>query len=690
MKRMTALLLAAVMFLSLLPVLAPEAEAAPVGRLIALTFDDGPSGRYTGELLDGLKERGVSATFFVLGEMASYNRRLVRRAYQEGHEIGCHTYSHQDLTKLTAEEITLELQTAYAELDRACGAGTEYLVRPPYGNVNDLVRETVDVPMIHWSLDSKDWSLLDSEKVRDKIVDEVYDGCIILCHDIHKTSIPAALEAIDLLLEEGYEFVTVSELFRRRERELETGKLYYLSRKNGKDTGPIPAPELHFTGDADGVNTVTITCADKNVPLYYTLDGSYPNQEATLYTGPFTVPYGTTVTAVAAYKLNGSRSELTAAEARAIELVPPVITSAGHDMVAMETPTADCDIYYTVDGSPADENGIYYSGGAEYVGGPLTIRAVAVHETGCSAESVAYMGSEGSLFYDIHDGQWFFEDVQWAYEMGYLNGVAPYTMDPGGVLTRGMLVTMLSRFIYLYEEEDWVQTHTFADVQRDAYYAQPIEWAYSSGIVEGYSATQFGPNDPVTRQQMCKIVAAFLDWMEMPLSDGTGAAEHFEDYSRIAPWALESVERMVSDGLIQGDGIRLDPNGSANRAQFCVLLLRLKFYMEDYWADEDPVHHHSWKINYTDVSLNVGERFRLSVYCCGEGCDAVADSEWVASNPGVVSINGRYITGKKAGGTTTLTTEWLGDTYQCVVRVRSGRNGIEEPLLPGLLEIPEI
>lgn len=687
MKRIMAMLLAAVMVLSLLSVVSLRAEAETGGKLVALTFDDGPSSRYTAEILDGLKERGVSATFFVLGEMAIYNRKVIRRAYQEGHEIGTHTYNHLDLTKCTREEILEELQLSYEELDRACGEGSEYLVRPPYGNVNDLVKETVDAPLIHWSLDSEDWSLRDSEKVREKILDEVYDGCIILCHDIHKTTVPAALEVVDALTEEGYEFVTVSELFRRRGRELEDHKIYFMSRKNGTDTGPIPAPKLRFNGSADGTNTVTITCDDPNVPLYYTLDGSYPNAQATLYTGPFTVPYGTTVTAVAAYKLNGSRSALTVDEARAVEVVAPIITSAGHDMVAFYTPTPDCQIYYTVDDTPADENGIPYTGGAEYVGGPLTLRAVAVHESGYSAESVAYMGSEGSLFYDIHYGQWFFEDVEWAYEMGYLNGVAPYTMNPGGILSRGMLVTMLSRFVYLYEEEDWEQTHTFQDVDRNAYYAQPIEWAYREGLIDGYSATQFGPNDPVTRQQMCKITAAFLDWMETPLCESNGEAEAFEDYDQIAPWALDSVERMVADGLIKGDGYRLDPNGFANRAQFCALLLRLKFYIEDYWYE--PVHYHEWKINFTDVTLNVGEQFRLSVYCPGEGCSSVADSPWVAGTPGIVSINGRYITGKKPG-TTWLTTEWLGDTYRCIVRVRSDKHEIADPELPEILEIPEI
>ena len=89
MKRILSLLLALVMVLTLFPVMAPRAEAKTGGKLVALTFDDGPSSKYTPQLLDGLKDRGVPVTFFILGENAVNNRSIVRRAYEEGHEIAC-------------------------------------------------------------------------------------------------------------------------------------------------------------------------------------------------------------------------------------------------------------------------------------------------------------------------------------------------------------------------------------------------------------------------------------------------------------------------------------------------------------------------------------------------------------------------------------------------------------------------
>ena len=113
---------------------------------------------------------------------------------------------------------------------------------------------------------------------------------------------------------------------------------------------------------------MTITCSDKNVPLYYTLDGSYPNQDAKRYTGPFTVPYGTKVTAVAAYKLNGSRSKLTVKTADAIHIAAPAITLNDTGAVVMTTPTTNAEIRFTVDNTKADANGLLYTG-PEYIAG---------------------------------------------------------------------------------------------------------------------------------------------------------------------------------------------------------------------------------------------------------------------------------------------------------------------------------
>ena len=113
MKRMISLLLAIALVITLLPALPLRAQAKTGGKLVALTFDDGPSSKYTTQLLDGLKERGVPGTFFFLGEMAEDNRAIVRRAYEEGHEIACHTWDHPNLTNCSTEKVKKQIEDTF-------------------------------------------------------------------------------------------------------------------------------------------------------------------------------------------------------------------------------------------------------------------------------------------------------------------------------------------------------------------------------------------------------------------------------------------------------------------------------------------------------------------------------------------------------------------------------------------------
>lgn len=285
--------------------------AEPPHKLAALTFDDGPHAVYTAQLLDGLKERGVPATFFFLGQCAEENQELVRRAYEEGHEVACHTWSHPDLTKLSDEKIKSQIDRCSDLFDGILGEQSSYLVRPPYGSTDRRVRAAVDQVMLFWSVDTLDWKLKDEEKVYQNIISEVRDGSVILCHDIHKTTIPAALRAVDTLRTQGYEFVTVSELFRRRGVEPQRGKLYSECAPGPADPGPLQEPVISFGTAAEGRAVVTI---DAQMPVYYTTDGTYPDGRSTRYSGPFTVENGTEIRAVAAWKLNGSRSPMSTAK----------------------------------------------------------------------------------------------------------------------------------------------------------------------------------------------------------------------------------------------------------------------------------------------------------------------------------------------------------------------------------------
>lgn len=195
-------------------------------KLVALTFDDGPSTATTGRLLDILKAKGVKATFFVVGTMASRAPDLLKREVAEGHEVGSHSTYHQDLSKLNATD----LQADVANMDRifteTLGRKVE-IMRPPYGSVSDIMRGYLGKPMIYWSVDPMDWKYRDAATVRANVVGATFDGAVVLMHDIHASTVDAVAGIIDDLRAQGYEFLTVSELAAARGVGLTSGVVYY-------------------------------------------------------------------------------------------------------------------------------------------------------------------------------------------------------------------------------------------------------------------------------------------------------------------------------------------------------------------------------------------------------------------------------------------------------------------------------
>ncbi len=195
-------------------------------KLVALTFDDGPKGKWTTKLLDGLGERGAKATFFVIGAQVADDPDKVRRMIAEGHEVGIHTYDHSTaLTDLCRADFDAQVGRTRTLLTELLGDRT-FLVRPPYGAIDESVRTWADAPLILWSVDTEDWAKMNVEQEVACILDEVEDGDIILMHDIFPESVEAALQAVDALHERGYYFVTVSQLFEERGIAMEKGKSY--------------------------------------------------------------------------------------------------------------------------------------------------------------------------------------------------------------------------------------------------------------------------------------------------------------------------------------------------------------------------------------------------------------------------------------------------------------------------------
>ena len=178
---------------------------------VALTFDDGPHRIYTKNLLDGLRERGVKATFFVVGENIPGNEDLIQQMEADGHLIGNHTYDHADISKLSDEENCRELQKTSDLVKEITGYGTAY-VRPPFGNWKDTMDCRVTMISVKWTIDTLDWKSKNVAEIIGKVMQQISDYDIILMHDYYETSVEAALQIVDRLQEEGYEFVTVEDL----------------------------------------------------------------------------------------------------------------------------------------------------------------------------------------------------------------------------------------------------------------------------------------------------------------------------------------------------------------------------------------------------------------------------------------------------------------------------------------------
>lgn len=178
---------------------------------VALTFDDGPSPKYTPLLLDGLKERNVRATFFLLGKNVKENQELVQRMQAEGHLLGNHTYNHVQLNKIPETTARQEILKTNNEIYEATGKYPEYM-RPPYGAWKKNMELCVEMLPVFWDIDTLDWKSQNVDAILKAAGEEPEDGSIILIHDEYQTSVEAALLIIDRLKEKGYEFVTVDEL----------------------------------------------------------------------------------------------------------------------------------------------------------------------------------------------------------------------------------------------------------------------------------------------------------------------------------------------------------------------------------------------------------------------------------------------------------------------------------------------
>ncbi len=212
--------------LALVLALLPLPVRAAQTKYVALTFDDGPSGRYTRELLEGLYDRGVKGTFLLCGYRIQDYPDITQQIHDQGHEIGIHGYSHKNMQRMSRRDIARELIDTQALLPEGC---RPKFFRPPGGCCNDgllQVAQARNLSILSWSVDPRDWATNDKKSIERSVLNNIQDGDIVLLHDMSSSSVDAALAIVDVLMRKGYQIVTVSELVKLRNVHLQPGKVY--------------------------------------------------------------------------------------------------------------------------------------------------------------------------------------------------------------------------------------------------------------------------------------------------------------------------------------------------------------------------------------------------------------------------------------------------------------------------------
>ena len=201
-------------------------KAAGSEKLVSLTFDDGPSGKFTQRLLEGLEARGAKATFFLCGYRMAQYPQLTEQILADGHEIGLHGYCHKSMQNMCREDLAQEIRRSIELLPEDCALS---FLRPPGGIYGECVRSAAEeqgLSILHWSVDPKDWAINNAQAIKNTVVSRVRNGDVILLHDMSDSSVTAALAIVDALQAKGYRFVTASFLAQARNVTLIPGKKY--------------------------------------------------------------------------------------------------------------------------------------------------------------------------------------------------------------------------------------------------------------------------------------------------------------------------------------------------------------------------------------------------------------------------------------------------------------------------------
>ena len=566
-KTILSIMLSLALILPFIGGLSVPAQAAG-NKLIAITFDDGP-GNYTSSLLDGLASRGVPATFFMCGVNGSYGVKnynsLLTRMVSEGHQLANHSWEHPTFSKISGSQMQSQINQVGSYLTRAMGGNYNYLVRIPGGENNATIRANVAHPIITWSVDPVDWKYHNADTVYNNIMKSASDGSIILLHDIYQTSVQGGLRAIDTLKSQGYEFVTVSELFRRRGITLQNGTVYSNAPNRGTTLPAYSAPTISVNG-----GTVSVSANNSGVTLHYTTDGSTPTLASPTTNGNISLNSKVTLK-VAGFDQFGTRTPVASQTVDANITEAPEIVSAGNGTVILRSGTPGAVIRYTTDGSEPNGSSAIALNGTMI---PNTVNKAIATAAGKNASAVTtfYSTEYGDIFYDVPNTAWYYTFVGGAVNKKLMVGMQNFKFAPATEMTRAMLVTVL------YSMEGKPATSNvspFSDVKNTAWYASPIIWAADKNIVGGIGGGKFAPNDLITRQQVAAILYKYAIY-KGKAKDQTdlSSLSKFADEKQISGYARPAMSWAVSQGLMNGvTKTTLQPQGTCPRSQCATMMV---------------------------------------------------------------------------------------------------------------------
>lgn len=570
MTKKICLVLAVIMLMCIIPVCA---SAASTDKLVAITFDDGPSSN-TPTLLDGLKARDAKCTFFIVGENVANNSATVKRMWQEGHEIASHTYDHANLNTVSNATITSTLSKTDAALDKAIGFDLKYNLRPPYGNANSNVLNTVGTPCFYWSVDTRDWESRNADSVYNEIMKNARDGSIILLHDLYSTSVTGALRAIDTLKTKGYEFVTVSEMFYRRGITLRNGVMYYSAYPGSNGTADKIKDPVISVKETESGKLVSIS-GDSRGAVYYTTNGAVPTpNNSKKYTGPFYVGANTNIMAVSAINWNGLRSNVTSKLIKYSPAAAPVFSHSG-DKLSIKCATDNAKIYYTTNGSTPTESSTRYTGAFTAKKG-TTYKARA-YANGYDPGPVSKIlcTARGNFIEDISASDWYYEYVDRAVSEGMFKGMTETRFEPDTNLSRAMLVTVLYRMAGSPAVRGLEEP--FSDVYSSHWAYNAILWGCNKGVINGYPDGKFLPDKNISRQELCSMIARYAKLSGTPLTTDKNALSGFSDAGKVGDVFKSDVNALCAFGIVKGfDDETVRPAGNATRAQAAAMLLRFE------------------------------------------------------------------------------------------------------------------